>query len=296
MSNIFVNLETVNNSDSPALVKVNEKRYPYVLTNPHKYLITIDRFSLRKAWLPVFEDTNTLQVRVVRLSDSLTSTETLDFSAYTDVNNMIYDTNSFFTVLNYHLQQACSGAGLASNYPFLTNNETDGSATLDYSATNNFATLYKIEFNEPLYCIFNSFNYTDVVFDQNFFRVTLPDVAPYTKTTADAIDLSPVDKIYIKTNSVPIIAEYTPSNNSTQKSEAILTDFEFGGANRFPLTHINYTSTTGHSMNEANNFETVDLQFYYKTFANNEFPMYMLPSGSVNVKLFFRPIRSEHTY
>ena len=292
MSNIFVNLEARNDTTSPQEVTVREVREPVVLPNPDQYTVAIDRFSIHKAWLPIFEDVHQLQIKLVRKSDSAAWTETLDFSAKTDANGMLWDVNDVLDVINAHLTALCVNPGITA--PTMSYSLSTGKGALDYSAQAGFADDYELRFNEPLYSIYSTFDYVDVVFDQDFFKLNLVDAAPHTMTSTDELNLSPVSKIYIKSNNMPLVYEYTPEANNNRASEAILTDFEFNGANRFPLQNINYTATTGqyrfHSLTDATNFSVLQLQFYYKTFGNNSYSLYFLPSGSVNVKLFFRPI------
>jgi hypothetical protein len=127
------------------------------------------------------------------------------------------------------------------------------------------------------------------------FRMNLAGTAI---TSSEEVLLSPVDKVYIKSNTMPVVYEMIPSSdgNASMKSDSIITDFDFGGANvGRSLQNISYTATTGqyryHSMNESSSFNTIDLSFYYKTFANNSFPMNFLPSGSCNVKLLFEKVK-----
>lgn len=296
---IFVNLETRNSTSSLSTVGISQKRDPYVLTDPQNYKCAIDRFSIHKCWLPVFENASTYTVKLIKKSDSSEYTDDLDFTGLVDSNNLMWNVDYFLNALNASIEVVCADVSIASGFPTMSLNRSTWIATLDFSGVANFADDYYLEFNEPLYSIFSTFLYADVVYSQTYFRLSLVNSSPYTTVTAEAIELSPIDKIYVISNRMPLVYEYTPastSNDTSRNSEPILTDFEFEGANRFPLNTVAYTATSSgqyrfHSMTETSMFNTIDLAFYYKTYANNSFPLYMLPSGACNVKLLFEKIK-----
>lgn len=296
MSNIFVNLEFTNSNDRPSQVRFDESRDPYILEDPENYLATIDRFSIHKAWLPVFEHSSVLEIRLTRKADSQSSTHELDFTGLVDNNNLIWSSTRFYGALNAALALAAADLTLA-DVPTFSEAHATGLVTLDYSNSAGFAGLYEIAFNEELYSILSSFNYGDIVFDQEWFSMVLPDAAPHSVTSFEKANLSPVDKIFIKSSTMPLVYEYSPTGSASRAVEPILTDFEFGGANRFPLTSINYTATSGqyrlHSMEASRSFKRISLDFYYKTYSHASHPLYLMPSGSVNIKLLFKPDLSK---
>lgn len=292
MSNIFVNLETVNDSDAPKQVSLDESRTPYILSRPGDYNVAIDRFSINKAWLPCFEDAHTLTLKLTYLDTLTSSTQNLNFDDYVDDNKLMYNRGDFITVLNAALEAACVALSLV-DYPTFSLDHATGVPTLDYSnAIEGFASDYKLEFNEPLYSIFSSFPYDSIQFNQDFFGLTMLDSAPYKVVGTEDVNLSPVNRIFIKTSTIPMVYEFTPSTSSQRSEEAIITDFEFNGANMRPLNSIAYTATTGqyrfHTMIDGV-FNRIRLEFYYKTFSGKSFELYFLPSGSISIKLLFHP-------
>jgi hypothetical protein len=290
MSNVFVNLESKNETTSPAHVIVDESREPSFLHSPEYYDISIDRFSLSSCWLPVFQSSSELVLELVRLSDSEKQTITLDFTDAVDAHKMMYQRSAFVTVMNAALQAACDGFALVGDAPTVSLDRSTGFATLTYDGIADFSELYTLQFNEPLFAIFDTFPYKDVLYDNDFFKLDLSGGTSV--STVEDVNLSPVDKVYIKCNSIPLATEFTPSATSSRASEAILTDFEFGGVNRFPLQNISYTATTGqyrfHTCLKGI-FKRIRLEFYYKTYSNETFALSFLPGGSCSVKLFFKP-------
>ena len=291
---VYVNLELRNDSiGTNRALSLEEVRDPDVVKDPEHYECAIDRISISKAFLPMYEDVRTLTVRMVRKSDGAVQQHSLDFSVFTDANGLMWNTEFFVEALNAALGLCTSGLGIGAVTAAVANGSN--LATLDYSAQVNFASGYEVYVNEPLYAMLSSFAYTGVMFQQEFFQLALKNQAPYTTVTAEAINLSPVDKIFVKSNQMPIRYEYTPtatSGNASRNSEAIVTDFSFNGSNNYPLTNISYTATEGqyrfHAMDAAHKFDTVDLQFYFTTYNNNSYPLYIIPSGSANVKMLFR--------
>ena len=293
---IYVNLEMRNNGSNLLQCSAEDVREPRVLAEPKLYQCALDRFTIHKAWLPVFENSATLTVRVIKKSDGSIHPSNLSFAGLVDSNNLMWNHQYFLNALNAAIAAAGASAGV-TNHPTMTM-DADWKATLDYSAEANFADLYYVEFNEPLYSIFHTFSYSDVLYEQEYFTLTLVNAGTKTSTTAEAVSLSPVSQIFVKSNKMPLVYELTPSSGSatSRNSDSIITDFEFGGLNRYPLQNINYTATTGqyrfHSMRESSTFNTLDFQFYYKTYNNTEFPLYLLPSGSCNIKVLFKRINS----
>lgn len=297
--NVFANLEMRNTGSSPQHVTMSEQRDIF-LEHPEQYECGIDRFSVSKANLPMYENAQTLQIKLIKKSDSSEFTQTVDFTGLVDSDNLMWNYTYFINAVNATIEAVCNDHSIVANYPTISLDPATFIATLDYSLITNFGDLWYLEFNQALYGIFSGFTYADVLEDNDFLRVYTPNTPTtsggsiYAVETAEAINLSPVDKIQIKSQRMPLVYEYTPSSSGTYSTnqEAIVTDFEFGGANKSPLTSINYTASTGqyrmHSMHPSGNFDTCDLQFYYKTYANNEFKLKVLPSGSCNVKLYFR--------
>ena len=298
---VFVNMETRNTTINSVHASLQEKRNKF-FDNPSLYQVSIDRFSLHKCWLPIFEaGVNDLVVRVIKKSDSSEYLQTVNFSALTDSNNLMWDPQYFINALNASITAAVLAAG-AATAPSWTLANGSWIATLDYSTPAGFGNDYYLTFNQALFSIFSSAYYSDVVgpsANQEYYRLYTPDIAPHTNVTNEKIELSPIDKILVKSNQMPISYEFTPdtSGNASSNSESIVTDFEFGGANTLAVNNINYTATTGqyrfHSMNETSSFQVADLQFYYTTYNNSQFPLYIAPSGSVNVKLIFKRVHYE---
>lgn len=292
MSNLFVNLEAYNATDSPVIVSVDESRDPYMVASPESYLTTIDRFSIHKCWLPVFKHVSTLTIQVERKSDNDTANYDLDFTGIVDTNGFLYDKNTFANVFNNTLTACMLDFGEVLTESFLSI-QNNGKAKFDFSSVANFADNYYVKFNEPLFAILSGFEYKDIVFDQSFFTLSLSNQAPYTSETDDTVRLSPVDRIIVKSSTMPLVYEYSPTSIDSRTIEPIVTDFEFGGANYKALNTINYSATSNgqyrfHSLMHSNDFRRIRLSFEFKTYDNKTYPLHMLPSGSINVKLFFK--------
>lgn len=298
--NLFANLEMKNNGTTLQHVKMEERRESF-LSNPEEYEVSIDRFSIHRANLPMFQFVDgvspDLKVKVIKRSDSSESIKTLDFTGLVDSDGLMWNIDYFLNELNAEIENACTDVGILADWPTVSVDRSTFIATFDYSDIAGFGDDYYVEFNNPLYCIFDSFHYADVLESNTYLRLYTPNSVSDTISTASAIAISPVDKIVIKTQRIPVYYEYTASTSGTgfgDNVEAILTDYEFSGLNQTNITSINYSASTGqyrlHSMHPNTNFSSADVQFYYKTYLGYEYNLNILPSGSCNLKLYFRKI------
>lgn len=291
----YLNLDTENSTSSVSHLTARERRNQ-ILHDPEQYLVAVDRFTIHKVWLPVFQETETLTVRIVKKSDSSNHDTDVDFSGLVDSDGFMYTIDYFLNAVNSAISASAVSAGiLVADVPFITLDRSTWLATLDYDAHANFGDDFYLEFNEPLFSHFPHFRYADILPTTTYFRVYTPNSGTKTTTTADEILTSPVDKIYIKTHQVPVVGEYTSAldSNPTDKAELILTDFEFGGSNRFCIQNIGYTATTGqyrwHNMYHGA-FHSADISFYFKTYNNERHPLRVGPSGSISAKLVFKEV------
>lgn len=289
----FVNLEQRNDTIDNQPIYLSQTRTPQIIENTSSYNIAIDRFSVSKGWLPMYEDFYDLNIRMIKVLDSTTFTRTIDFSAVADTNNLVWDAEHFIGMFNNTMIDLCDDFGIVStDVPVLSLNKETFKSTLTYTTTTDYVNDYRIQFNEALFCILSGFPYQLIGFSQEYFELSLSGTSIITN---EKIRLSPVSKIYIRTSGIPLISEFTQFTNISQSSlsEPILTDFNFNGANQNALIDIDYQGTTGqyrfHSMYEAM-FSEVNLQFFWKSYNNNSYPLYILPSGSCDVKLVFKRI------
>ena len=287
---IYINLRYANLTDDIALAVCEQSRDPYYLpeSDISKYDISIDRFSLHHCILPIYEYTTDLKIKCIRTLDSVESIVTVDFKPYLDVHNLIWNITDFFTAINNALQTIISDLTIPSNISLLFDRNT---YKANFNHYDGFTTAYIIQFNEPLYAVFHSFDYINVQFNQSWFTLNTLNVAPYQMQTIDTIELSPVDKILVKAVA-PISPEMTPPTQyATQNSDQILTDFEINGVNKTYINNIMYTATTGqyrmHSLKKSN-WNYIKLSFYYSTYIGNTFQLYIVQGGSVDVKLYIK--------
>ena len=290
--NLFINLRYTNTSDQLTEASIEQSRDPYYIPEElvDKYEISIDRFSIHNTWLPIFQHTKDLKIRLLRLSDNFEMIRTVDFTGVVDDNNLLWNIDNFIIALNNCLAVIVNDMFLPNPLTF-TLDKTTFKTTFNYYV--NFSTTYFLSFNEPLYSLFYSMNYANILFDQNWFTLNLLNIAPYTMLSVDPLEISPVDKIIVKCTGIPIISELMPPTSySSTNSEAILTDFEFNGLNKWSVASLSYTATSGsyrmHSLKKGNNFNYIKLEFYYTTYYGNSIKMFLLPSGSVDVKLYLK--------
>ena len=107
---------------------------------------------------------------------------------------------------------------------------------------------------------------------------------------------SSLRKILITTNSIPIISEYTPTNNSGISSTLpIITDFvpniEAAGQSR-AIAFYNPTSQYRLAdMKSSEQLNTIDLKIFWQDLDNNIFPLFISEFQQANLKLgFFKKV------
>ena len=284
MDNVYLNVEFINDTSTNQHIEINEDREPYVLPDPNNYYIAIDRFNITHCLFPLFEHSKTLTVKVIRRSDSVSDTTDLDLSASLDADSFLYDLAPFVTAFNTALGTSVVVLG-GTTGPTLSLDK-DIKSTLDFTGSDaNFVDDYYIELNEPLYAIFNTFPYQNIVFQQLYFRLlTTANI-----TTNEKCNFMPVSHITVKTSTIPVVYEM---KNSARNTINMLTDFEISGRYSEIMNDVNYTSTEGqyrfHDMSSSGSFNKVNLSFHFNTYNHNEKPLYLLSGGSCSVKLYFK--------
>jgi hypothetical protein len=136
----------------------------------------------------------------------------------------------------------------------------------------------------------------------NLIRYGLDDTIPPFSTSATQKQFSQeystlnlwtsLRKILITTNSIPIISEYTPSNNSGISSTLpIITDFvpqiETPGQNRSIAYYVPTSQYRLADMTSSEQLNTIDLKIYWQDTQGNIYPLIISKYQQASVKLGF---------
>lgn len=302
MSNdyVFINLESRNTTSNNAIVSMVQERNPYILERTGNYLVAVDRFAVHRCILPIYEDNDTLTIKMVRKSDLVEKTADLDFSSVVDTNNMLWSYSTFFNVFKVAMADVVSQFSLPeTEVPYLSINLSTNIVSLVYDEGLAWATDYVndyiIYFNNPLRAMF-PFDYSSLQFEQDWYDPSVVDGAN-SITTFEEHSMNPIQTIIIEASGLPVIYEYTTNENSivSENSVPILTDFEVSSQVYHPINNITYSATTGgmyrfHSMEDVRLFKKLTLNYKYRTISGKIFDLYVIPTGGCSTKLVFKRI------
>lgn len=232
----------------------------------------------------------------------------------------VFDYQNLITAINLALRNAYLASGLLNNQPYFYLNPSTGLINLvvditDFAPTAtiinpNPVPTNTIFINSALQSYLSAFQSRfvgispigkDYIFNliRFGFDTTIPTPFSLTATQKkfpqeySTLQLwSSLRKILITTNSIPIISEYVPSNNSGISSTLpIITDFvpqiDFPGQNR---SIAYYTPTTQYRLVDLKSSEqlnTIDLKIYWEDTSSNIFPLYISVFQQASVKIGF---------
>lgn len=226
----------------------------------------------------------------------------------------VFEYQNLITAVNLALAAAFVASGLVGNAPYFYLDTSTQLINLVVDVANfapvapgvPVATIYM---NLALVSYFIAFEGTflglnpggrDFEFDlvRFGFDTTIPPFTPAAtqkKFSQEYFSLeiwSSLRKIIITTNSIPIISEYTPTNNSGISSTLpIITDFvpqlEQLGASR---SIAYYTPTAQYrlvDLKSSEHLNTIDLKIYWQDTASNIFPLLLSFNQQASIKLGF---------
>jgi|HubBroStandDraft_3_1064219.scaffolds.fasta_scaffold43183_2 hypothetical protein len=230
----------------------------------------------------------------------------------------VFEYQNFITAINTALGLAFIASGLVGNIPYFYLNTTTHEINLVVDVS-NFAPTDTVPVSPiPVATIFMNQELESylLAFEAKFvglnpsgrnyvfnlvrfgFDTTIPPFTPGALQKQFSQEYSVLNlwsslrKILITTNSIPIISEYTPTNNSGVSSTLpILTDFipqiELPGQSR-SIAH--YTPTSQYRLVDLKSSEqlnTIDLKIYWEDTFNNIFPLFISEFQQASVKLAF---------
>lgn len=288
----YVNMQLRNmERNTTSAVVVRYERSPKIFDVSHDWVMAVDRFFIKKAFLPLYKDTKLSGIAIHEKDpEGEGHALMIDFSPYTDSNKFLYSHSDFTNALNDcidGLEAMFSGTVDFSSVRFSMDN---GKLVLRYNEA--FYNNYNIYFDSALYADIPSFPYETVKFDQSLFQLTLSPSLSI--TTHEALHISPVHKIYCVSQDIPVDYEYVSNEDNNPNrtgTDGIITDFNYIDSSSYPVVDIQYIGTTGqyrwHSMNDAGVFSRISINFYWKAIDGASYPVYIKPSGFADIKLVF---------
>lgn len=211
----------------------------------------MDRWTL-KCRIPLFvasvevkaSDNNSIyKMSFIKKSDGTTYTRpvVLNKSLYYSLKDL---TNDFNATLN----DLCSDASLSNDLVVMSYEGLTKTFTITPDST--FTTAWTLNFNFPLFAIFETFKYDDE--GKNIASDTyISLIDGENEQTNSTLDQFPtMEYIQIISPSLPILPEFTPSYNSSSnteiQSENILSDFKIDNTTGTSFIKINFSSGGNH--------------------------------------------------
>lgn len=338
--NVYLNISIPNlsNTNSPyppnVVAAYDEVLASPVIDNPNQYYITVIRFSIPIDLIPLFSfpvdisQNNPNQSLMVIGIENAALVQFPEFIMYTPENNIvapvpggvapfftsnqvtsdyyfIYSVNNFINMINTALAAAVVASGIGVAAPFYTyDSQTEfisltvtaaflatgarifaNSYLKNYLGAFDFTTLNYV--NTGPYLYYHLLNATTLVYYQNYNSMNL---------WFDS------QKIVIQSNSIPIVAEFSPSFqnpqifgpnnlNSSSNLQPILTDFAlaFNNISDFSsvVTYIPEPQYRLTNMRSSTPLNRIQLSFSWLSKNGTLYPLYVSPNKTVTLKLGF---------
>lgn len=261
-------------SGNMAIINENKTRMIHRRSGNHSF-VSIERFYIRNAYLPVCEgDNKTWVIRYVKGAEDIN--ESVDLSPYMDDRGLIYKYLNIVKALNAALTTLNTTAAEADKPDLQFKLLPDGKLELDGDKEG-----YEIYFNENLRLDLNIFNY-----ERDGIYYELLDTISHTPIW----NLYEVDKISLISN-LPVNQEdLSVDEFSLDLTEGILTDFQIvdgvGLNNILNVSFIPKGERRLHNLiNDVGN--SFSLRFKFKMKSGKEYNLTLTKGGSLSIKILF---------
>lgn len=285
----YINVSLYNDKETRTTRSDMFVRYDSPIIAETKHMdVTIDRFSIHRAFLPIHRVTSHVcSIKTKRLDNGVSNTTPVSFPT-ADADGFLWCLDTFFANLTSALQTSIDAIGFTPGTAFFSVKTSTGI----YSLTIPSNVPYEIYLSPKLYRILNGFDYKGVTPDSTEFKLDLKEtVTLYTSSVP--YNGSPVDKLVFLPTSIPVNPEIkTPDTSGRLNSDKILTDFSINGSNFQMLNDINFvTSGTYRWHNCLQGAVTnIGISVMFSTFDNYDrlYPLTISGGGSISIKLLFK--------
>lgn len=289
----YVNMQSRNLTPGlTAPVVVVYQRTPEIFKVSHEWVMAVDRFFVKKAFLPLYKDSKQVGI-AIREKDPNGEGHAayVDFTPYTDKDKFLYSHQDYVKALNDCIDTLQGMFTAVVDFSAVRFSMDGTKLKLSYPTA--FFDDFEIHFDQALYADIPSIPYETVKFGQSLYKLLLDSSGSITSN--EDLRISPVHKIYCISQDIPVDSEYVSneqSNSNQVGTEGIITDFNYVDGSSYPVVDIQYIGTTGqyrwHSMNDCGVFSRASINFYWKSIDGISYPLYMKANGFADVKLVFR--------
>lgn len=275
-----------------------ESRDQPILTDTSDWLFGVSRFFIQSAQLPVWKptiDASNNTYLVFSIYDTSTTTNYPVTIQLSSSDNDFYTFQKVVTELNTNIASLWGTIpGTVGNVPV-------------FSFRNNLFTLttnsafrgkYKVFFNQPLHQLLNTFEFVEV-------NATQPSLVQYAEVLLEndtetqygttVLEWSPISRIMLQTQGIPVVPESTPElvgdNKSTNRNtQLILEDYKIYVDDSSCTQTISFESQNRvrwHSMNDVPSFNRFSIFCQWIDYQGNAHPILLNFQNKFEVRFGF---------
>jgi hypothetical protein len=285
---VYINTSFFNPSGLLAPCSVSSEYSDAIIGDTKGYDVTIDRFNIHRAVLPIYKNTEPLVVACAIRPNGAEAARQVDMSAHIDSSGFCYALDKLVLAVQTALQSSATGLGYSgANLPKFTCKTNTGYYTLTVPAN----CPYRVFFYGKLFRLFNSLPYINNVATETRFEVGI-DPTDTVITSARPFDGSPVDKLIFVPSRMNTVPEYIEPDRAGRKLDApILTDYLINGRYFEMLNDISFLTE---GVYRKHNFtsgilKSIGLDVRFTCFDSTivTYPLMLMEGGSVSIKLLF---------
>jgi len=273
----------------PANVSI--KRQSNILNHPEDYIVSIENFFLMGVRLPLFKITFDYVIGIYEKSSGTIYHDNIDFTDWNE-DGFIYDYDDVAAGIQKTLESVCSAQSVESIPTFSFDDKT---LVFSIDSSSNFRDDYEIVFNENMVFGFNSFPLSKL--DDEFYSINLKGDRE-TQDNKTLEFLSPVSRIVLESNNLPVNSELLPPSGSGEISNNIgvfLTDYKYFQSNNQSIQTIVFSAAESdhryHNLNESNTFNQFNLNFVWYDYDGNKYQVFLFSELSkAGIKIMFKSI------
>lgn len=281
---IYVNTQFKNSLSSLSNAVSFEQRQDNIIPQNHDFELSVDRWFIVGAYLPIFK------IPSSNLSISVNgSSEDVNFTS-NNSNGFIYKIDDFLTAINTTFENIMDVLSLPSNSVSLSYSHSTKLFTINYTSSIN-----NIVFDSLLGSYLSSFPNMD--YNNNQWTINLNSSLTSITQFSSTIDLlCPVVRISIESNDLPVMSELLPNttdpNILSRNLSNIISDYKYFQNDLSPIKSIVYNADGNHRwasiLHGMGQFNRFSLSYFWFDYNNVKYPLQILPNGMAESKLVFK--------
>jgi len=286
----YLNVALPNDTLLPSTIDGKIQRSENIVNHPDEFLLSLDRYSLYRAILPVYKRTSRYLSFSMEAGGNLYSANVvLGSEFYFSLHDLLEEFNDALSNIMGSLN---AGENTAYTAPFFSFADNLWSLTTDSIFRSN-VTLY---FGSETYCLFNTFEFKGFNFGNSLTFAQLvfsegKDIEVQRQNTLEVF--LPIAKLLLKSD-MPVLEEavpdYNSSSNQSKSTDTILTDYVITPSDSSNLFNIEFTAQGNHrymSLMNQDNFTSFSINAFWQDREGNQYPLLVAGGGYLDMKFQF---------